>query len=639
MKPVWLTATALAAVCVVGMACRSAPLARTADAASSVGGRQTGKIPHFADREAFYGDLHLHTSYSFDAYMTYGARVVPDEAYRFARGETLSLNGVNVKRRWPLDFAAVTDHAEYLGTLRELEDPRSAFAGTALGRRIAAREQAAMFTVWSAWARHTALPGFDTEPVLRSAWAREVQAANAHYRPGLFTTFIGYEWTSHVGLEKQWDEEGNLGPGVQGVSNLHRNVIFSGDRASLPFTAIDSVRPEDLWKYLESNRRRGIEALAIPHNGNASNGLMYDWVDSEGKPIDAVYARRRLLNEPLSEIGQLKGQSETHPALSPNDEFADFELDDFTARPGEKRMQAGSYIRDAYGRGLAIAQKSGTNPYKFGINGGTDIHNGLSTSDEDAILPQGHAGIDPSQPAFKVQFRAFLAKGPDSGALRVGSGNLTGVWAEQNTRESIYAAFRRKETFATSGTRLRIRFFGGWNYARSLLQERRWVRTAYRLGVPMGSDLPAAGRRDRAPVFAISAVKDPDGANLDRVQVIKVWLEGGSAREKVFDAILAGNRRADPATGKAPALGSTVDLATARFTNSVGATELTALWRDPEFKAAQPALYYLRVLEIPTPRWSTIQARAAGLAPPKGAAAVIQERGWSSPIWYSPRAG
>ena len=630
MRPLLIASAAMATVLFAIGAAYDIPAAEpAARAATRAPFEIVSRTSYDPDRTAFFGDLHLHTSYSFDAYMTFGARVNPDEAYRFARGEAVLLNGVEVRRDRPLDFAAVTDHSEYLGTLRELEDPSSAFSKSDLGARLRAGDPNASGEVWTAWGQHRSrLPGFDPAIPLKSAWAKEIEAANKNYRPGAFTTFIAYEWTSHIGLEN--------GMGSKGASNLHRNVFFKGDRAPLPFTALDSVRPEDLWKYLESNRQRGMEAIAIPHNGNASNGLMYDWVDSDGRAIDKVYAARRSLNEPLSEIGQVKGQSETHPALSPNDEFANFELDDFTARPGETRKQSGSYIRDAYGRGLVIARGTGSNPYKFGVNGGTDIHNGISTSAENAIMTQSHGGIDPSRRQFTEQFRKFLANAPSDSALRSGSGNLTGVWAEQNTRDSLFAAFRRKETFATSGTWLKIRFFGGWNFGSSLLRNRQWVKTAYKQGVPMGSDLPSAPPSERAPTFVISAAKDPDGANLDRVQVIKVWLDKGGPHQKLFDVALSGSRKVDPKTGKAPPVGNTVDLKTARYSNSIGAAELKVLWRDPEFDPSQPALYYVRVLEIPTPRWTTIQSVRTGLPLPKHIPATIQERGWSSPIWYTP---
>ncbi len=417
----------------------------------------------------------------------------------------------------------------------------------------------------------------------------------------------------------------------EGKYNLHRNVIFKGDHAPLPFSSVDSRRPEDLWSYLENARKDGVEALAIPHNGNASNGLMYDWNDSDGKPIDEKYAQRRILNEPVSEISQNKGQSETVPALSPNDEFANFEVFDTLLVSREPSKPDGSYVRDAWGRGLSIEEKVGVNPYKFGVAGGGDFHNGLSTSAEDAYAGSA-AGIDPNVPAS--------AKAPPPidparfSQFATGSGNLTVVWADQNTRDSIFDGLRRKETFATSGTRLKFRFFGGWDFPQQVFDQ-DWVKVGYQSGVPMGGDLPA--KSSNAPRFVVWAIKDPNGANLDRAQVIKVWVAGGKHEEKVFDVAYGGDRKPDPATGKVPAIGDTVDLQKATYTNTIGTTELKAVWQDPEFDPALPAVYYLRVLEIPTPRWTTIQAVKHGQPLPADTPATIQERGWSSPIWYTPK--
>jgi hypothetical protein len=369
---------------------------------------------------------------------------------------------------------------------------------------------------------------------------------------------------------------------------------------------------------------------------------MFDWNDSAGKPIDQAYAQRRAVNEPLVEISQTKGQSETHPVLSPNDEFANFEILDFLgftsqATAGQRQIH-GDYVREAYGRGLVIAQKVGANPYKFGVEAATDIHNGLSTSDENAF--DGFMrGIDPNvNPVSADALRQNFAGEGENWRGLAGSGGLTGVWAEQNTRESIYDALRRKESYGTTGTRLRFRLFGGWTYARNIFANGDWVREAYDHGVPMGGDLPAKPTSAKAPQFVIWAVKDADSGNLDRAQIVKVWLGGEGYQEKVFDVAWAGPRIRDPKTGKLPSVGNTVDTKTATYTNTIGSTELRAVWQDPEFNPKVPAVYYLRVLEIPTPRWSTIAAVKAGIPLPADVPATLQERGWSSPIWYTPAA-
>jgi hypothetical protein len=604
-------------------------------------------------RDAFFGELHLHTNYSFDAYLGGPREIDPDLAYRFARGEPVRYGDHTVKRRWALDFAAVTDHGEYLGVLADLDDMGSALSKSAIGRSIRAGNKDAIAAVGLAIAEGKPFPGFDVRPIFAAAWQKVIDAANENYRPGTFTTFIGYEWTSFGNTKA--DVSGAVAPdgswGRADVGNLHRNVIFRGDTAPLPFTAVDSAKPEDLWEYLEVNRSRGIEALAIPHNANWSNGLMYDWVTSDGQPIDRRYALRRAFNEPLAEISQTKGQSETNPLLAPADEFADFEVrDDFLRAAAEWKGKDGhgSSIREAYGRGLIVAHRIGVNPYKFGVVGGSDFHNGLTTSDENAfsgLLNGAHGGVDPTQDYYVPEIRQKMLNNPvvtetyDEGTAgydpRASSGSLTGVWAEENTRESIYDALRRKETFATSGTRLKMRIFGGWDYPFHLLHQVQWLKRAYAHGVPMGGDLPPQPAHKRAPRFAIWAVKDPDGANLDRVQIIKVWIKNDQLKQKVFDVAFAGRRVPDIKTGTVPAVGNTVDLKTATYENRIGSVELSTVWEDPQFDPTTSAAYYARVIEIPTPRWTTIRAAQAGVPLPKGLPATIQERGWSSPIWYT----
>jgi hypothetical protein len=595
-------------------------------------------------RRAFFGELHLHTVMSLDAW-TFGTKVTPDQAYKFARGETVMVpasqvaaeqgikasGDVPAKRAWPLDFTAVTDHSEYLGGMHQLDDPHSAFSQTATGQQLRSMGRAAFLVL--------AGEGRQRNPQLRNdlaaaaaasnGWSIEIKAANANYEPGKFTTFVAYEWTASPGM---------------GI-HMHRNVIFDADHAPAPFTAVDSNKPEDLWKYLESVRRRGIDVLAIPHNSNLSDGHDFDWNMSNGRPIDQAYALERALNEPLVEIAQTKGTSDTTPELSPEDEFANFEIMDRLYKGETSPTQHGSYVREAYGRGLIIQSKVGANPFKMGVVGASDIHNGLSTSDADAYAGR-ISGLDPNTmlPRGRAAERALGMGGPpgfrpngqrENDPLQFASASITGVWADENTRASIFAALKRKETFATSGTRIRLRMFGGWDFDPTMLRSADWVRQAYAQGAPMGSDLPARPAAAKAPTFVLEAMKDPDGANLDRIQIIKVWLDGGAYKERVFDVALSGGRT-DDASGHAPAVGNTVNLKTGAYTNTIGAPILTAVWRDPTFDPKTPAVYYARALEIPTARWTTWLAIRNGLPPPARAPATIQQRAWSSPIWFTP---
>jgi hypothetical protein len=610
-------------------------------------------LPAFADplgvmsnplREAYYGDLHLHTSYSLDAYFGGLPPVDPDEAYRFAQGQVVNYLGEPVQRREALDFMAVTDHAESLGVVNELDDPDSAVSRSEMGKAFLAimarmrgpdgrldtellvdqpKLAAELWNLEQVWGfgRKNNLPE-DLRRVSATAWAREIEFANRNYQPGKFTTFVAYEWT----------------PTPYGA-NLHRNVIFRGDAAPYPFAAQDSTDPEDLWDWMDAIRQQGFEAIAIPHNGNASNGLMYNWIDSSGGSLDRRYAEARQAHEPVSEIMQRKGQSETHPLLSPNDEFADFEIFDYLADAWSGQRQVkGSYLRDALSRGLVLQRQLGVNPFKYGFVGASDLHGGLSVSAQEDYAGNSYlVNLGGGKPA-KAEAASILDVNSQRVEATLGTttGSLTGVWAESNTRESIYAALSRRETFATSGTRLRFRFFGSWAFDNALLLEPDWVSTAYSQGVPMGGDLPQAPAEVATPTFALWVLKDPNGANLDRAQIIKVWEVDGEQREKVFEVAWAGDRQPDPATGKLPPLGDSVDLNTGTVSQDIGAVELRAVWQDPEFDPHRFAAYYLRVLEIPTPRWSTLLAIQNGLPLPGDAPALIQQRGWSSPIWYAP---
>ena len=549
-----------------------------------------------AARQAWFGDLHLHTGFSVDAFTLGGTTVTPDQAYEYGAGKPVTVLGRTLQRRRPLDFMAVTDHAENMGLGLAVNDPATPAGRTPLGDQVRSGAQGRIGSIRTLMSSKQ-LPDIDIAAVKRDSWAREIEAVKKHYVPGRFTTLLAFEWTS-----------------MPDNQNLHRNVIFRGTEGAAPFSQLDSLRPEDLWSYLEKNRKRGIEAMAIPHNGNVSNGLMYDWVDSDGRPIDRAYAIRRALNEPLTEIGQIKGQSETHPLLSPEDEFANFELFETLLADSRRGKVSGSYVREAYGRGLVLAARTGVNPYKYGVVGASDLHNGIDDADEDRYVGS-HVGDEVPNREEAERLLGFSANTQVITELATGSGNLTGVWAAANNREAIYDALRRKETFATSGPQIKVRLFGGWTFADDLMSRPDWVQTAYAAGTPMGGDLPKRPARAGAPRFLLWAAKDPDGNALERLQIVKVWLDGDAAREKVFDVKVA------PANSAGTVL---------------GVAEFAALWSDPAFVESQAAVYYVRVLQIPTLRWSTLLAARLGLPAPQNVPATIRERAWSSPVWYVP---
>jgi hypothetical protein len=461
--------------------------------------------------------------------------------------------------------------------------------------------------------------GGDRDPrVPRDAWQDIVASAERHNQPGRFTAFIGYEWTS-----------------MPDENNLHRNVIYKTSRApEFPFSSLDSEDPEDLWRALENQRSRGLEMIAIPHNGNVSNGLMYDRVRLDGSPLTAAYAEARMRNEPISEILQVKGQSEVHPILASEDEFAGFEIfDQLLSASGGLSEPRGSYAREALKTGLELSSRNGFNPYRFGVIGSSDGHNAASPVEEDAYfgklpLIDGTAGLRLGE---SVLIPASQNRGAQWSAM-----GLAGIWAQENTRESLFEAMRRKETYATSGPRMTVRFFGGWHFDPSLLEDPDAIEKAYAGGVPMGGTL-RANPQGGAPRFLVSAWKDPLGAHLDRVQIIKAWVDGeGASFETIYDVAAAGGRRPDPASHRVSAVGNTVDVATASYTNTIGAARLETVWTDPDFDPSVEAFYYVRVLEIPTPRWSTYDARAMGVEAP--APTSLQERAITSAIWYQPPA-
>jgi hypothetical protein len=570
-------------------------------------------------RNAYFGDLHLHSGYSMDAFAM-GTRTTPDDAYRYAMGETVEYFGKPQKRLVPLDFLALTDHAEYLGVGPETINPNGVFAKTDWYSNMTSKDPAvaaaAFHKVVGTFVTNKPLPELSDPRLLRSTWTSYQATAERYNKPGRFTSFIGFEWTS--------------APEFQ---NLHRCVIFADKGPEIPFSAFDSLDPEKLWDYLEAQRAKGLNVIAVPHNGNASNGLMFNTRDMSGKPLTLEYAERRMANEPLAEIIQGKGQSDTSPTISPTDEFANFEPWKYLIGTNTPAKSAtGSFIRQAYGVGQELQARIGANPFKYGIEAGTDFHSALSST-EASNYPGSH-GLQDSDPKMVITATTSIGGEPPTS---LGSGGLTGVWAEENTRESLFAAMKRKETFGTSGVRIKVRMFAGWNYPKGITKNSDWVKAAYDGGVPMGGDLHAPPTKG-APMFIVHAMKDPNSGNLDRIQIIKISTKNGKSTEKIYEVVWGGDRRPDPKTGKVPAVGTTVDIKTATFTNTIGAPELVGEWSDPSFDPQASSTYYARVLEIPTPRWSTYWAARLNLPPNPGVPATVQQRAWTSPIWYTPGA-
>jgi hypothetical protein len=591
-------------------------------------------------RDAFFGETHLHTSWSFDAYIFGNHLTGPADAYKYAKGETIKHPlGYDIKIDTPLDWMGVTDHSEYVGTVRLSNDPNSFMAKLPIAKELVVHDAADIQRIYlmlgTAMIKMEPIKALVVPEIADNVWKENNKTADEANQPGKFTAFCSYEWTS-----------------TPNYANMHRNVFFR-DCAKVPaapFSSIDSQHPEDLWDWMDAQRSKGIELLAISHNANLSDGQMYPIdVDSKGRPIDQAWAQSRDRNERLVELKQIKGQSETHPLLSPNDDFANYEVLSYLLGNPEGRFDhiVGSFARQALKDGITMQDAKGFNPYKFGVVGGSDAHNSASPYRQDNFFG-GHAHLDG---LIETRMSGHLFAGLDTRLEN--PGGLTGVWAEENTRASLFDAMQRKETFVVSGPHIKVRFFGGWNYAQDAQVEQRrffwkvvpdwlkdqaWVKTAYAQGVPMGGDLPPLPRGKKAPSFAVWAVKDPTSGNLDRVQIVKGWTQNGQSFEKVFDVIWAGDREPDPLTGKVPAIDSTVNVENATYTNTVGSVELKTVWTDPEFDPRFHAFYYARVLEIPTPRWTTIQAHQVGIAPPDVVPATVQERAWTSPIWYTPAA-
>ena len=578
--------------------------------------------PANPDNNAYFGAVHVHTGWSFDAF-TNGSKTTPMDAYAWAQGKAITgSGGPDMQLQTPLDFYMVADHAEFMGVFNQMGNPDSPLSKTELAKGVTSPDANVRLQTFAGILRDMSAGKVDpmlSDPALaRSVWSEIIKAAEANYVPGKFTTFAGFEWTSNP--EKR---------------NLHRVVVFR-DTKHLPdmaLSALDSDDPETLWKWMDAQRAKGSTLFAIPHNGNASDGRMFEMVKFDGQPIDAAYNATRASNEPLYEITQIKGTSETHPDLSPNDEFAGFEQWDYTLSADFERPthRKGSFVRQALLDGMSQAASGAGNPFKYGFIGDTDTHNAAASHEEYNFTGKF---------AFENNAKERLTGLPGAPAGQVqqiqefSSGGLAGVWAPQNTREAIFDAMQRKETFATSGPMLKVRFFGSFDYAADDVAKPDFLKLAYAKGVPMGGDLkPGAGK---APTFLVTALKDPKSGNLDRIQIVKGWLDAeGKQHEKVYDVAWSGDR-AIGADGKLPAVGDSVDLKTATVGNDIGAAELATGWTDPEFDPAQRAFYYARVIEIPTPRWNTYDAVRTGTPALTKVPATIQERAWSSPIWYTP---
>ena len=629
------------------------------------------------DRNPYYGDLHVHTKYSFDAYV-FGITATPDDAYKYAKGEGIKHPlGYEMKLREPLDFYSVTDHGFYMGMIQAYADTSTDISKNDFAKPFhdlnrkdnlsveSAGERSDLFStivgvvitqpypswhpkILKAWlTKNTqlALKSFDYD-IHKSAWTDIARSANEHNDPGHFTTFIGYEFTTSTDIEG---------------GNLHRNVIFNSSEASIrPWTRIDSLNPEDLWTWQDALRDKGIDTVSIPHNSNGSNGQMFEMESFLGNAIDKEYADKRMRNEPLVEITQVKGTSDTHPLLSPDDDWADFEIMDVRvgSRPPTYSKPSGGYVREAYLNGLTLEFTQQGNPYKFGLIGSSDTHTAAGAYDEsnywskvglldgDAenrgsvpLAEENRERLEEYMAAFnQPQSTLALDQGDyaNTGFTQWGASGLAVAWAEENTRDSIFKAFKRKETFATTGTRLAVRFFGGYDLSLIDLNSDNMVSEAYKNGVTMGADLLSNG--DKVPEFIVWAQKDKYGAPLQRVQIIKGWMDSISGRpnEKVFDVICSDGNAVDPVTHRCPDNGAKVNINDCSISQNVGSSELKTHWIDPEFDSSNKAFYYVRVLENPTCRWSTWDAVKRGFKPREDLHETIQERAWSSPIWYIP---
>ncbi len=581
----------------------------------------------------YFGDMHFHTELSFDAGLV-GTSLNVHDGYRMARGQqVISNTGQPVQLIRPLDFLVITDHAELLGlapAIREsnpllLSDPWGAWVHERFNSGPEGRMEA--FADIIRLATVEGINPFGSDELTRSIWQDFIKIADQYNEPGVFSAMTGFEWSS-----------------TPKGDNLHRVVVFrdGADKTSqtMPFSMFDSDDPEGLWNYLAAyEAATGGSAIAIPHNGNTSNGLMFNEKNFKGKLMNREYAEARIRWEPIIEVTQIKGDGEAHPLLSPEDEFADYENWDVSnlagTAPKEDWMLQYEYGRSALKLGLKLADKLGVNPYKFGLIGASDSHTALATTREENYFgkykhtepsPERHNRdvIPAEDPALRILTSQEVASG------------LTAVWARENTREALFDALKRKEVYATTGTRIRVRVFGGWDFADDEVFRPDFIAQGYRRGVPMGGDLRNAPK-GAAPTFMVRSLRDPDGANLDRVQVIKGWLDDdGELHERIYDVAVSDGREIGEDGRAHEAIGNTVDIDKATFTNTVGSTTLAAVWSDPDFDPDELAFYYVRVIEIPTPRWTTYDAAFYGIPLPDTVPATIQDRAYTSPIWYTP---
>ena len=608
-------------------------------------------------RVALFGDTHVHTTYSFDAY-SFGTTATPDDAYRFAKGGiVIHPAGFETKLKKPLDFYVVTDHGLFLGIVRE-----AATEGTRLYENYSSEsvrdlnipenlnlntlEKRSGTFLGYVFAANAAVMQGNLDPnylvqISRDAWKDIIGAADRHNNPGTFTTFVGYEYTSST----------------DAMDNLHRNVIFRGDGnryPELPFSRMNSLDPEDLWDWMDSLRAQGIESMAIPHNSNGSGAQMFKLKDFDGNEFDSEYVAKRLRNEPIVEITQIKGTSDTHPALSKNDEWADFEIMPWKVATMEiSKVEGGSYVREALLNGLKLELEGKGNPFKFGFIGSTDGHTAASSLDEENYFAK--VGLLDSTPELRgsipITTQALLERGDspitggsfqtdidgkkyvNASSISYGASGLAAVWAEENTRESIYSALRRKEAFATSGPRIKVRFFAGYDFNNEMINDEKLIKHLYEKGHSMGSDILNTIKKSE-PEFFVWAVQDADSAPLQRLQVIKGYVEDGEIKEIVFDVACSDGQRVNPLNHRCPDNGAKVNLEDCSISREKGSAEIKTFWEDPEFRSDQQVFYYARVLENPTCRWSTWDAVRAEEKPRSDIPVTIQERAWSSPIWF-----
>ena len=588
----------------------------------------SGSVGQNYPKEVFFGDTHLHTRNSADAWSMGNLNLTPGDAYRFAQGSpVLAHNGMQVQLRRPLDFLVVSDHAEYLGAFYRFNVNDSLITKTDVGRQWQTYvEEGDLAKFFGAFVNSMRNP--EEDPALPTAvrqtvWSGVAKTADRHNKPGVFTAFSGYEWTSMI--------SGN---------NLHRVVVFKDDADKvsqmIPFSGQDSLDPRDLWQALANyETATGGEVLSIAHNGNLSNGMMFPDETVGGSPIDEAYASLRARFETVYEVTQVKGDGEAHPVLSPDDEFADFENWDWDnigrTQKKEDWMLPQEYARGALKRGLRFEDELGVNPFKIGLIGSTDGHNSISTPEEDNFFGK----FPESEPGPARLENAMALDRLWQNSLLVASG-YAAVWAKENTRAAIFDAIKRREVYATTGSRIKVRFFSGWEFDETDIHRPAMLDIAYGTGVPMGGDLSKA-KRGQVPKFLVIAAMDADGARLDRIQIIKGWMDkAGKLQEKVYDVAWSDDRKLDKRTGKLPAVGNTVDVENATYLNTIGAPQLSTYWEDPDFDRAERAFYYARVLEIPTPRWTTYDSAYFNVELQDDVPSSIQDRAYTSPIWYTP---